>query len=104
MLSIITIDASTIIPTPRMSPVKVIMFRVIPNMLIAKRVTIIESGIEIEIMIVDLKLCKNMNKITMANHTPCQADSISVLIVSRIASVSSLIISIEISEGSIFFA
>ena len=56
ILSIITMEASTIIPTPRIRPVKVIMFKVIPNMLIVNRVIIIESGIEIAMMIVDLKL------------------------------------------------
>ena len=55
-------------------------------MLIAKSVMMIESGIEIEMIMVDLKFCKKMNRIITARISPCQADLIRVLIVSRIES------------------
>ena len=97
-------EASTIIPTPRIKPVNVIIFKVIPNIFIANKVMTIESGIEIEIFIVDLKFCKKINKIITASKRPCQAESINVLIVSRMASVSSYVISIVISDGNTFFA
>ena len=55
ILSIITIDASTIIPTPRISPVIVIMLSVSPAKFIASSVMMMERGMEIAIIIVDLK-------------------------------------------------
>ena len=53
------------------------------------KVMIIESGIEIEMMIVDLKFCKNIKRMITARIKPCQAEVARVLIVSRMASVES---------------
>ena len=103
MLSIITIDASTIIPTPKIKPVKVIILRVIPAKLILKSVIKSESGIEIAIIIVDFTFCKNIKRTITASKSPCQAESTNVLIVSRIESVSSEIISSFISDGRVSF-
>ena len=94
-------DASTTIPSPSISPVNVIMFKVIPNILIAKRVTIMDNGIEMPIIIVDLKLCKKTHKITIDKIKPCNKDSTRILIVSRIDSVSSEMISKVMSDGSV---
>ena len=101
MLSIITIDASTIIPTPSIRPVSVIMLSVRPAKLIASSVMRIESGMEIEIMIVLLKFCKKIKRMRTARSNPCHADCTSVFIVSRIIVVSSLMISSVISDGSV---
>ena len=46
MLSIITTEASTTIPTPRIKPVSVIIFSVIPAKFMHRTVIIIESGTE----------------------------------------------------------
>ena len=47
-------------PTPRISPVRVIMLSVMPAKFMAKRVIIMESGIDIAIMIVVLNEQRKM--------------------------------------------
>ena len=79
------------------------MFRVIPNIFIQNNVMMIDNGIEMEMIIVLLKFCKKMNKIRTASTSPIHADSTRVLIVSRIETVSSAIISIVISGGKRVF-
>jgi len=103
MFSIMTIEASTIIPTPSMSPVNVIIFRVMPASFIAKRVISIERGIEIPIITVLFILRRNRNKMAIASMAPCNAELMRSLIVDLIVWVSSEIISKDISAGSIFF-
>ena len=101
MLSIITTEASTIIPTPRMRPVIVIMFSVIPHMFIASRVMMMLSGIDTAMMMVVFIEQRKMKRMTTARTSPCHALSRRVLRVSRMLSVSSRTISIVMSDGSI---
>ena len=102
MLSIITTEASTTIPTPRIKPVSVIMFSVIPAKFMHRTVIIIESGTETAIIIVVFIAHKKTKRITTASKSPCHAESKSVFNVSRMLSVSSRIISSEISAGRVF--
>ena len=60
-----------------------------------------ESGIDMDIMSVLLKFCKKTNKMITASSKPCHAEVTSVLIVSRIAVVSSEMISSVISDGRV---
>ena len=103
MLSIITTEASTIIPTPRIRPVIVIMFRVMPHMFIASRVMMMLSGIETAMMIVVFTEHRNTKRIITARISPCSALSRRVFKVSRMLSVSSRTISILMSEGKTSF-
>ncbi len=100
MLSIITTDASTIMPTPRIRPVSVIMLSVIPAKFMHSSVMRMESGMEMPMMMVLLNEQRNTYRMMIASSSPCHADSKSVLIVSRMLSVESLTISIDTSSGS----
>ena len=70
MFSIITIEASTIIPTPRIRPVKVIILRVMPAKFMARRVIMIERGMEMAIMRVDFTDFKNKKRMITARIRP----------------------------------
>ena len=92
-------DASTIMPTPKIKPVSVIMLSVSPAKFMHKSVMTIESGIEIAIIIVDLPDFRNRNKMMTASKRPVYADSMSVLIVSLIDVEESRITSSRMSLG-----
>ena len=77
------------------------MFSVRPAKFMQSIVMMIESGIEIAMIIVDLKFFRKRNKIKTAKIKPCIALSKSVLIVSRIESVVSQTICIDMSPGRI---
>ncbi len=65
-----TMEASTIMPTPRIRPVSVIMFSVIPAKFMHRSVIRIESGIEIEMMTVLLKFWRKTNSTMTARISP----------------------------------
>ena len=68
-----TMEASTTMPIPRIKPVKVMMFSVMFIKFIARRVMMIENGIEMEMMKVDLKLFKKTKRMRIARRIPCHA-------------------------------
>ena len=100
MFSRITMEQSTIMPMPRMRPAMVSMLRVSPARFITKRVTKIEKGIEMPIMIVLFIFRRNRNSTPTARTRPRSAELTSSLIMSRISVVSSSTISRPTSAGS----
>lgn len=89
MLSRMTIEESMIIPTPRMSPVRVIMFSVIPAKYMASIVTTREMGMDSPMMIVGRMLRMKMNTKAIARPAPSRAEMNRSLIVERMSRVSS---------------
>jgi len=70
MFSIMTMEASSVMPIPIISPVMVIRFSVKPKIVIDIRVSSMEIGIESPIITVAFMLRKNKRSITIARRPP----------------------------------
>ena len=102
MFSITTTEASTTIPSPRIKPVMVIIFSVMPAKTITVRVINTQNGIEMAIIKVDLPLRRKRKRIATASINPSIIDFMSSCIVSLTDVESSLRISMVTSSGSVF--
>ena len=79
-----TMELSTNMPTPRVSPARLMMLRSMPARSISRKVAITDTGIETATMATERRLRRKNSSTSTASRPPCHAASVRLEIDSRI--------------------